>query len=67
MVLITCLANVATQVGVGRILGGNKFHHPVGKPELPLAEERQWRTQLLERALKLLREPHTGMSSDSAT
>jgi betaine reductase len=57
VVLITCLGNVAQQVGIGRILGGNKFHYPVGQPELPLEEERRWRARLLERALEALETP----------
>jgi hypothetical protein len=51
VVLITCLSNVAAQVGVGRIIGGNKFHYPVGQPELPAAEELRWRVALIEKAL----------------
>jgi hypothetical protein len=54
VVLITCLSNVAAQVGVGRILGGNKFHYPVGRPELPAAEELRWRVALIEKALASL-------------
>lgn len=54
MVLITCLSNVAAQVGVGRIVGGNKFHYPVGQPELPADEERRWRVALMEKALAAL-------------
>ena len=54
MVLITCLSNVAAQVGVGRILGGNKFHYPLGQPELPAAEELRWRVALIEKALASL-------------
>ena len=54
MVLITCLPNVAVQVGVGRIVGGNKFHYPAGQPELPAAEERRWRVDLMEKALAAL-------------
>ena len=57
MVLITCLSNVATQVGVGRILGGSKFHYPVGNPELPPEEERRWRIELMGKALKALETP----------
>jgi hypothetical protein len=53
-VLITCLSNVAAQVGVGRILGGNKFHYPVGQPELPTPEELRWRVALIEKALAAL-------------
>ena len=54
MVLITCLSNVAAQVGVGRILAGNKFHYPVGQPELPAAEELRWRVALIDKALASL-------------
>jgi glycine reductase len=54
VVLITCLTNVANQVGVGRVLSGNKFHYPVGQPELPPEEERRWRVSLLEKALAAL-------------
>ena len=55
--LITCLANVAAQVGVGRILGGSKFHYPVGQPELPPSEELRWRVALIEKALASLETP----------
>lgn len=54
MVLITCLTNVAEQVGVGRVVGGNKFHYPVGQPELPAPEELRWRVALVEKALASL-------------
>ena len=54
MVLITCLANVAAQVGVGRIMAGNKFHYPVGQPELPAPEELKWRVALVDKALAAL-------------
>jgi betaine reductase len=57
VVLITCLGNVAQQVGIGRILSGNKFHYPVGQPDLPPEEELRWRTRLLEKALKALETP----------
>ena len=54
MVVITCLSNVASQVGVGRIMGGNKFHYPVGQPELPAPEELRWRVALIDKALGAL-------------
>jgi len=54
VVLVTCLSNVAAQVGVGRIIGGNKFHYPVGQPELPAEEERRWRVALMDKALAAL-------------
>jgi len=57
VVLITCLANVATQVGAYRIMNGNKFHYPVGNPDLPPSEEVKWRAELLSAALKILQTP----------
>ena len=55
--VITCLANVATQVGAYRIMNGNKFHYPVGNPDLPAVEETKWRAELLSAALKILQTP----------
>ena len=52
--VITCLANVAAQVGIGRIIAGSKFHYPVGRPELPAPEELSWRVALIEKALASL-------------
>ena len=57
MVLITCLSNVAAQVGIGRIMGGSKFHYPVGQPELPPEEELQWRVSLLDKGLTAIETP----------
>jgi hypothetical protein len=57
VVVVTCLSNVATQVGVGRILGGNKFHYPVGQPELPAEEELRWRVSLMDKGLTALETP----------
>jgi hypothetical protein len=54
VVVVTCLSNVASQVGVGRIMAGNKFHYPVGRPELPPSEELKWRVALIEKALASL-------------
>jgi hypothetical protein len=54
VVLITCLSDVAAQVGIGRIMAGNKFHYPVGQPELPQQEELRWRVALIEKALASL-------------
>jgi hypothetical protein len=54
VVLITCLSNVAAQVGIGRIMAGSKFHYPVGQPELPQPEELRWRVALIEKALASL-------------
>ncbi len=57
MVLITCLSNVAAQVGIGRIMGGSKFHYPVGQPELTPEEELRWRVSLMEKSLTALETP----------
>jgi glycine reductase complex component B subunit gamma len=56
-VLITCLPNVATQVGAYRIMSGNKFHYPVGNPDLPSEDEVKWRAEVLSAALKVLQTP----------
>jgi hypothetical protein len=42
---------------VGRILGGNKFHYPVGQPELPPEEELRWRVDLMDKGLAALETP----------
>jgi hypothetical protein len=42
---------------VGRILGGSKFHYPVGQPELPSEEELRWRVDLLDKGLAALETP----------
>ncbi len=59
MVLVTCLSNVATQVGVGRIMAGSKFHYPVGNPDLTAEEELAWRIELMTKALRVLQTPAT--------
>jgi betaine reductase len=59
VVLITCLSNVATQVGAGRIMPGSKFHYPVGNPDLTPDEEITWRTELINKALRALQTPAT--------
>ena len=48
---------MASQVGAYRIMSGNKFHYPVGNPELTPAEEEKWRAELLSKALKILQTP----------
>jgi glycine reductase len=48
---------VATQVGAYRIMTGNKFHYPVGNPELSSEDETKWRAQILSAALKVLQTP----------
>ncbi len=41
-------------VGSNRIIPGNKIVNPVGNEELPPQEEKRFRREILERALKSL-------------
>jgi glycine/betaine/sarcosine/D-proline reductase family selenoprotein B len=59
-VTVTSLAAVAVKVGANRIVRGNRFSHPFGRPELPPAAERAWRIELLRTALHALRTPVDG-------
>ena len=61
-VVVTCLQDVAVQVGANRILRPRKsaFHHPFGVPELDPARERAWRREAVVAALKVLETPVTG-------
>lgn len=54
---VTALHTVATQVGTNRIMTGGKFHHPFGNPDLPWANEFEWRKQLVRAALQILTMP----------
>jgi len=38
-------------------MAGNKFHYPVGQPELPPEAELRWRIALMENALAALETP----------
>jgi len=42
---------IAEQVGAPRIVPGRGIPYPCGDPNLPPAAERQWRRQLVQRAL----------------
>jgi glycine/betaine/sarcosine/D-proline reductase family selenoprotein B len=57
---VTSLAAVAVKVGANRIVRGNRFSHPCGRPGLPLAEERAWRVELVRTALRALATPVEG-------
>lgn len=50
--LITNLVTIAEQVGAPRIVPGRGIPYPSGDPNVPPADERQWRRQLVERALE---------------
>ena len=51
---VTSLAAVAVKVGANRIVSGNRFSHPCGRPDLPRPEERAWRIELVRTALRAL-------------
>jgi glycine/betaine/sarcosine/D-proline reductase family selenoprotein B len=59
-VTVTSIAAVAVKVGANRIVRGNRFSHPFGRPELPPADERAWRIELVRTALHALRTPVEG-------
>jgi len=48
------------KVGANRIVRGHRFSHPCGRPELPPAEERAWRVELVRTALRALSTPVEG-------
>lgn len=55
---VTALYNVAVQVGTNRIvMAGSKFHHPMGRPDLPAADEKDWRLRQTRATLKILEKP----------
>ena len=55
---VTALYNVAVQVGTNRIvMAGGKFHHPMGRPDLPREEEKKWRLRQTKAALHVLEQP----------
>ena len=57
---ITSLAAVAVKIGANRIVRGQRFSHPCGRPELPAAEERAWRVDLVRAAVRALAVPVDG-------
>lgn len=52
--LLCNLVSIAQRVGAPRIVPTRGIPYPTGDPSLSPAEERQWRRQLLERALEVL-------------
>lgn len=61
-VIVTCLQDVAVQVGANRILRPHRstFHRPFGVPDLELDRERAWRRGAVEAALLALQQPVEG-------
>lgn len=54
MAFITTLDAVALSVGANRIVPGRAITNPVGDPNLQPDEERRFRRQLVEKALRAL-------------
>ncbi len=59
-VQVTALPEIATAVGVNRIVAGSGIEHPLGNPLLPPDRERAWRKRLLEEALSALQKEVSG-------
>lgn len=54
IVQVTNLTKIAEGIGVNRILRGNSVLHVFGNPALPPEKERQYRKEMVEKALALL-------------
>lgn len=61
-VVVTCLQDVAVQVGANRILRPQRstFHSPFGVPDMDADRERAWRRAAVLAALKTLQTPVDG-------
>jgi glycine reductase complex component B subunit gamma len=61
-VVVTCLQDVAVQVGANHILRPHRstFHSPFGVPDLDPDRERAWRRGAVEAALQSLQKPVDG-------
>jgi glycine reductase len=51
---VTSLTAVALKLGANRVVRGERFSHPCGRPGLPPAEERAWRVELIRTAVRAL-------------
>ena len=52
--LISAITPLPIAVGANRIIGGRAIPHPVGDPALPADEEREFRKNIVSRALDTL-------------
>lgn len=52
--IITALPGIPERIGCTRIVKGVAITNPVGDPRLPLAEEKNLRKRLLEKAISAL-------------
>ena len=53
--MITALASVAKTTLAHRIIEGKAVVNPTGDPQLPPAQEKQWRRSLVDKALDAIR------------
>jgi len=53
--LITTMITTAKMMNVSRIVVGGGITHPFGNPEMSPREEKEFRTRLVERALRALK------------
>lgn len=61
IVQVTNLVNIAEGIGVHRVLKGNSVLHVFGNPKLPKESEKEYRVEMVEKALELLtEEPEEG-------
>lgn len=59
VVHIATVVPIAVTVGANRIVPAVAIPHPLGDPSLDIAEEKQLRRHLMEKALKALQTPIT--------
>lgn len=52
---MTAIPSLAESLGVNRIVDGTAVTHPMGAPELSVAEEETYRAQLFDLALDALK------------
>jgi hypothetical protein len=43
-------------------MAGSRFHHPMGRPDLPVADEKEWRLRQTRAALGVLEKAVDGVT-----
>ena len=54
IVHICTVTPISLSVGANRVVPGGSVAHPVGRPDLPAEDEKKYRRNMLETALKAL-------------
>jgi glycine reductase len=52
--LVSAIVPLAVNVGANRIIEGKSITHPLGDPQLPKGEEKEFRRKVVQRALGTL-------------